>query len=151
MRHPVGSPAIVAILASATLAERAAGDEVVFLNALSNAPLEFEHRPDQAITPQVESFWATGVNPYFGDAEAAAAGKVDYDRLCASCHLKDGTGRIGPNLTDDEWKYPRTGTEVGRFEIIYGGGAGSMQPFGRRIDQDAILKVMAYVDTLAAE
>jgi cytochrome c-L len=140
-----------AILALAAFAGRASGDEIVFLSALNNAPLEFKHRTDQTITPEVESFKTTGVNPYVGDADAIATGKADYDKLCASCHLKDGTGRIGPNLSDDEWKYARTGTEVGRFEIIYGGGAGAMQPFGRRIDQDEILKVMAYVDTLAAK
>jgi cytochrome c-L len=129
----------------------ASGDEIVFLNALDNAPLEFKHRPEQELTPQVEEFHATGENPYAGDADAIAAGKVQYDKLCASCHLKDGKGRIGPNLTDDEWKYARTGTDVGQFEIIYGGGAGSMQPFGRKIDQDEILKLMAYMDTLAAQ
>ena len=45
----------------------------------------------------------------------------------------------------------RTDTEVGRFEIIYGGGAGAMQPFGRNISEDEVLKVMAYIDTLAAK
>jgi cytochrome c-L len=36
------------------------------------------------------------------------------------------------------------------FEIIYAGGAGAMQAFGRRLGQDEILKVMAYVSALAA-
>ncbi len=128
-----------------------AAAEIVFLNALDNSPLKFEYRTDQEITPAVEKFHETGENPYVGDANAIAAGQKLYGKQCASCHLKDGTGRIGPNLTDDQWKYERTDTEVGRFEIIYGGGGGAMQAFGRRLDQDEILKVMAFIDTFRSK
>lgn len=121
--------------------------EIEFRSALTDKPLEFKYRTDQTITPAVEEFHQTGVNPYAGDAQALADGEKVYQKLCQACHLKDGTGRIGPNLTDDQWTRARTDTEVGRFEIIYGGGAGAMQAFGRRIDQDDILKVMAYIDT----
>ena len=69
-------------------------------------------------------------------------------KWCQSCHLTDGAGRIGPNLTDDRWHYPRMATDRGKFEIIYAGGAGAMQAFGRRLDQDAILQIIAFVDTL---
>ena len=119
-----------------------------FRHALDNAPIEFEYRPKQVITPQVEEFYRTLENPYRGDTEAIAAGKKIYAKLCKACHLKSGTGRIGPNLVDDRWKYPRTGTDQGKFEIIYAGGAGAMQAFGRRMDQDDILKVMAYLEVL---
>ena len=124
-----------------------ASDGIAFLNALDNSPLEFKYRTDQTITEVVEVFHKTGENPYAGNADAIADGQKVYKKLCQSCHLKDGKGRIGPNLTDDQWKRARTGTDVGRFEIIYGGGAGAMQAFGRRIDQDDILKVMAFIDT----
>ena len=126
----------------------AAADEITFRHALDNEPLEFEYRPDQKITAAVETFHETGHNPYSGDAEALAAGKKLYKKYCQACHMPDGTGRIGPSLVDDDWKYPRTDTEVGRFEVIYGGAAGAMQAFGRRMDQDDILKVMTYIDKL---
>jgi cytochrome c-L len=129
----------------------AAAGEITFLNALDDSPLEFKYRPDQTITPAVEAFKKTGENPYSGDAVAIAAGEKVYKKNCQACHLKDGSGRIGPNLTDEEWKRARTHTDVGRFEIIYGGGPGAMQPLGRRIDQDDILKVMAYIDTFRAK
>ncbi len=125
-----------------------AGD-ITFRHALDNEPLEFEYRPDQEITPAVEKFRQTGENPYAGDEEVIAEGKELYAKYCQACHLPDGTGRIGPSLVDGKWKYERADTEVGRFEVIYAGAAGAMQAFGRRIDQDAILKVMAYIDTLA--
>jgi len=127
------------------------GEAIVFRHVLDDEPIEFEFRPDQTITLAVEEFHKTGVNAYDGDQEMIAEGKKVWDKLCIACHLKDGTGRIGPSLVDDEWKHPRVAIDIGRFEIIYAGGAGAMQAFGRRIDQDDILKVMAYLKELRGE
>ena len=121
---------------------------IELLDPLTNEPLALEQRPEQAITPAVEQFHQTGVNPYAGDAPAIAAGKTIYGRWCQACHMPDGSGRIGPNLNDDHWQYPRNGTDQGKFEIIYAGGAGAMQAFGNRLDQDEILKLIAFLDTL---
>jgi cytochrome c-L len=129
----------------------AAKDGVKFLDPLTNEPLELTQRPDQEITPAVEQFHATGDNPYAGDRQAIAEGERIYDRWCHACHLPDGTGRIGPSLADDTRSHPRTGTDVGQFEIIYAGGAGAMQAFGNRLDQDEILKVIAFLETLQKE
>ena len=146
--------ACLALALPATLAaqdpseiERDAEGDIVFRRTLNNAPLELDMMPDQEITPAVETFHETGENSYGGDAEAIAEGEKIYARLCQACHMPDGSGRIGPNLSDDEWERPRTHTDVGRFEIIYGGGAGAMQAFGNRLSQDEILKVMAHIDT----
>ena len=128
-----------------------ADGKVVFRSALDSEPMIFEYRTDQVLTPQVEEFYKTGINPYAGDLAAIEDGGKHYKKLCQSCHLKDGAGRIGPSLNDDNWERPRTHTEVGRFEIIYGGGAGAMQALGRRADQDDILKIMAYIDTFRAK
>ena len=122
-----------------------------FLHSLDNQPLEFEFRIDQELTPEVREFHRTRVNPYRGDADAIATGKKLYRKWCAPCHLRDGTGRLGPNLIDDKWTYPRTHSDQGKFEIIYAGGAGAMQAFGLRMDQDDILKVMTYLDILGLE
>jgi len=124
--------------------------KVVFRHVLDNAPIEFEFKPDQEITEAVETFHRTAENPYSGDDEAITDGEKLYDRLCKACHLEDGTGRIGPNLVDDKYGYDDVATDKGKFEIIYAGGAGAMQAFGRRITQDEILRVMAYLDELKA-
>ncbi len=136
--------AVFTLLSTIAAAETTAN----FRHALDNKPLEFSYRPDQTLTPAVKQFHQTGENPYAGDSAMIAEGQKIYKKICQACHLKDGTGRIGPDLTDDKWNYPRTDTDVGQFEIIYAGGAGAMQPFGRKIDQDDILKVMAFIDTL---
>lgn len=138
--------------ASAQDAETENGENgIVFRHVLDNSPIEFEFKPDQEITEAVETFHQTAKNPYDGNEEAIADGKELYGRLCVACHLKDGTGRIGPNLVDDKYGYDRIATDKGQFEIIYAGGAGAMQAFGRRITQDEILRVMAYLDELRAE
>ena len=122
-------------------------DRLEFLHALDNQPFAFTYRPDQAITEAVEHMHGTGENLYAGDTAAIEEGEKLYMKYCKACHLKDGKGRIGPSLRDDKWKYERTATEKGRFEVIYAGGAGAMQAFGKRIDQDQILKIMAFTDT----
>ena len=138
------------ILATCVLASGAAQAEIELLHAKTDKPLVLKHRKKQEITPAVTGFMASGENAYHGDQAALDEGAKLYVKRCKACHAADGTGKVGPSLVDDEWLYPRTDTEIGRFEIIYGGGKSSMRGFGRQMDQDDILKVMAYIDALAA-
>ena len=124
------------------------GDGIVFLHALDDTPIGFTYRPEQEITEAVAAFHRTAENPYRDDPEAIAVGQKLYKQWCQACHLPDATGRIGPSLVDEEVRYPRVATDRGMFEVIYAGGAGAMQAFGQRIDQDEILKVMAFIDSL---
>jgi cytochrome c-L len=119
-----------------------------FTSPLDNEPLEVKPLPGEQITEAVQKFYETGENPYKGDSAALTKGKDLYQTYCQACHLQDGSGRIGPSLIGDTHHYPRFTTDKGIFEIIYGGGTGAMQPFGKRLTQDQILQVMAYVRTL---
>jgi cytochrome c-L len=123
-------------------------DEVQFQDPLNDEPLDV---PREDVSAAVAQFHETGENPYTGDEQAIGEGRALYKRWCQACHLPDGTGRIGPNLVDDQWRYERNGTDVGQFEIIYAGGAGAMQAFGQRLTQDEILRLIAFLDTLRAE
>jgi len=40
---------------------------------------------------------------YLSDATSLEAGKKIFITVCAACHLADGGGSVGPNLTDDYW------------------------------------------------
>lgn len=40
---------------------------------------------------------------YLTDPADLAAGKKLFDSNCVACHMADGGGGIGPNLTDDHW------------------------------------------------
>ena len=37
------------------------------------------------------------------DAAGAAQGKILFAKTCVACHLAEGQGLVGPNLTDDYW------------------------------------------------
>lgn len=127
----------------------AMAEPVVFRHALDNSPLEVKPRPNEVESEAVKSFKQTGKNVYIGDEAALAEGKRLYQTHCQSCHLPDGTGRLGPSLVGEKWIYERAATDVGMFEILYGGASGAMQSFARRgMTQDQMLKVIAYVRSL---
>ena len=145
-RIPIaGLVALLALAGAAGLASTAENG-VQFIDPLTKEPLEIELPPDAS--EEVKTFFATGENPYHGDEQAIAEGKRLYTRWCASCHMPDGSGRMGPSLIDGASKYERGTTPVGQFEIIYAGATGAMQPFGDRLSAEEILKVIAYTDHL---
>jgi cytochrome c-L len=119
-----------------------------FSSPLDDSPLEIKLLPGEKITEGVQKFYDTGEDPYKGDPAALAEGKNLYQTYCQACHMPDGSGRIGPSLIGDSHHYPRFTTDKGMFEIVYGGATGAMQPFGKRLTQDQILHVMAYVRSL---
>jgi len=144
----LGAAVLVPLLGLPT-APAGADEPLHFGHVFDDAPLDVTTpRSGETFTEAVRTFHATGLNPYAGDADAIAAGKPLYDRHCQACHMPDGRGRMGPSLIDDTYQYPRSATDKGFFEVIYGGAAGAMQGFARRVDQDDLLKIMAYVETL---
>jgi cytochrome c-L len=141
-------PAALAGLALFLMFVAPAAGAPQFTYAIDDSPLEITLLPGEKITEGVQKFYATGQNPYNGDPQALAEGKQQYDTICQACHMPDGSGRIGPSLIGDTHHYPRFTTDKGMFEIIYGGATGAMQPFGKRLTQDQILQIMAYVRSL---
>jgi cytochrome c-L len=150
MRRLILHGAAITGLALGSIWTGMAHAEVTFRDPLNNEPITIPEPTGAAATEAVATFRATGENPYAGQAEAVGAGQKLYDRWCQACHLKDGTGRIGPSLVDDKHVRARTDTDIGQFEIIHEGGAGAMQPFGSRLTQDEILKLIAYIHELRA-
>ena len=127
----------------------ALAEGIVFRHAIDDSPLDVKPRPNEVETEAVKTFKQTGENPYRGDAQALAEGKKLYEANCQACHLPDGSGRMGPSLVGDSWVHERAATDIGMFEVIYGGASGAMQSFARRgMTQDQILKVIAYVRSL---
>lgn len=49
---------------------------------------------------------------FVSDEATLAKGKKIYTSNCASCHLDDGGGQIGPNLTDKYWIHGGSMTDI---------------------------------------
>ncbi len=149
---PVRAPAMLAVLLflhlQSSAIDTAAQEKIVFRHVFDDSVLDVSPKPGEEFSEAVESFHATGRDPYAGDAAAVAAGKALYQNWCQSCHLPDGTGRIGPNLVDNDYFYDRSATDIGLFEVIYAGAAGAMQSFRARMTQDEMLKVIAYLRSM---
>jgi len=76
-----------------------------------------------------------------------AAGEGVYTARCVACHMADGTGGIGPDLTDAEWIH---GGSLGaiRKTVHEGVPAKGMLAWGPVIGDDAVRQVSAYVHSL---
>jgi cytochrome c-L len=122
--------------------------EVEFRYVVDNSPLDVTPKPGETLTDAVQEFRQTGKNPYNGREQALADGKKLYVTYCQACHLPDGSGRMGASLTGEKHVHERIANDVGLFEVVFGGAMGAMQPFSKRMTQDEILKVMAFVRTL---
>ncbi|UCG78092.1 MAG: cytochrome-c oxidase, cbb3-type subunit II [Nitrospirota bacterium] len=85
-------------------------------------------------------------NPFEGDKAAIEAGNKLFQTNCAVCHNADGKGHIGPDLTDEEWKYGENDSDI--FSSISGGRPEGMPPFGPNIGEDDIWKVIAFIRSL---
>lgn len=138
----------VILIAAGALAPGPLAAAVALRHIAFGTPLDATPRPGEAVTGAVRRFHESGQNPYVGDAGALTDGKRLYDAWCQSCHMPDGSGRIGPSLIGPQHIYERTATDVGLFEAVFGGALGAMQSFRDRMTQDEILRLNAYVRSL---
>jgi cytochrome c-L len=127
------------------LATGGRAEDVVFKHVFDGSPLDVKAKPGETFTPQVIEFHQTGKNPYNDKPDAIARGKQLYVLNCQACHLPNGQGGMGASLVSEKHAYPQVKEDPGLFAVIFGGAAGAMQPFSKRLYQDEILKIMAYV------
>lgn len=58
-------------------------------------------------------------NVPMADADGIKAGQTLFEANCAACHLKDGGGMVGPNLTDKYWLHKGSLNDV--YHSIFSG------------------------------
>lgn len=74
-------------------------------------------------------------------------GQTIFKTHCISCHGRDGEGGVGPNLTDDHYKYVRTADDIANV-VIKGAGKGAMPPWGERLEPNEVVLISSYVVAL---
>ncbi len=78
------------------------------------------------------------------DPATRASGKAVFAQNCAVCHKADGSGLIGPNLTDRAWIHGGAPDKV--FATINDGVAAKGMPaWGPQLGSDRTAAVAAYV------
>lgn len=88
----------------------------------------------------------TSVEVLTGDAELAA-GEAIYQKNCAVCHLADGGGSVGPNLTDKYWLHGGSIQDI--FKTIkYGVPSKGMISWETQLSPKAMQQVASYVYSL---
>ncbi len=80
------------------------------------------------------------------DAAKIQEGKEIYETNCVLCHLKDGGGNVGPNLTDKFYIHGKTSTEM--YEVIRDGVLSKgMLSWKKQLNPFQIQNVMSYIKT----
>lgn len=81
------------------------------------------------------------------DSAMVDKGRAVFTSTCVSCHQADGSGLIGPNLTDDHQLHGTTRKDV--FTTIRNGVPGTaMVPWSAQLAPADVVAVAAYVITL---
>jgi cytochrome c oxidase cbb3-type subunit 3 len=81
------------------------------------------------------------------DPEWLAVGESVYETQCKSCHGADGSGSVGPNLTDDHYKNVKELADIARV-VVEGAANGAMPAWNARLHPNEIVLVSAYVASL---
>lgn len=81
------------------------------------------------------------------DPKHLANGKSIFEFSCVACHGQHAEGKIGPNLTDKEWKYGGTPADI--LTSITNGRPGGMPNWGATLKPEEIEDVAAYVLSLS--
>lgn len=102
-------------------------------------------RAQEAMAQQVSEATLLQV---MSDASSVSAGSQVFAGKCVACHLDQGQGSIGPNLTDQYWIHG-TGQLMDIFNTVSEGVAAKGMPaWSRQLTPAELRQVVAYVGTL---
>ena len=86
-------------------------------------------------------------NPYANDPQAVQQGKELFLKMnCAGCHGYGAKGAMGPNLTDQYWRYG--GVPVDIYKSIAEGRPQGMPAWNQALPPGEIWKIVAYIQSL---
>ncbi len=88
-------------------------------------------------------------NPLGSGPGVVEAGRKLFGAMnCAGCHGYTGGGGMGPNLTDNYWRYG--GTPVRIYKTLYEGRPQGMPAWGRALPPRDLWALTAFVGSLGA-
>lgn len=86
-------------------------------------------------------------NVPMADAAGIKAGQIIYETNCVACHVKDGGGNVGPNLTDDYWIHKGSLNDIYKT-IKIGYPEKGMQSWDKQFSPKEISQIASYVKSL---
>lgn len=90
---------------------------------------------------------AATILTYMNKPEWLTVGETVFKSQCKQCHSEDGSGLVGPNLTDDKYANVNKIEDIAKV-IINGANNGAMPAWGSRLHINEIVLVAAYVANL---
>jgi cytochrome c oxidase cbb3-type subunit III len=87
---------------------------------------------------------------YANKDEWLKVGSTVFRSNCVSCHGKEGEGSVGPNLTDEFFKYVRKPEDVYKV-VSEGAGKGAMPAWADRLHPNEVVLVSSYVISLRGQ
>jgi cytochrome c oxidase cbb3-type subunit 3 len=94
----------------------------------------------------LSSFSVTYFENWVSENNAVEMGTEVYEMNCAACHLDQGQGDIGPNLTDAYWIHGDGETEFIYNMVVEGYEDNGMPAWGEILSKEEIMAVTAYVN-----
>lgn len=84
---------------------------------------------------------------YLTEAADIEAGKATFVQMCAACHMADGGGQVGPNLTDEYWLHGGSINDI--FKTIkYGVVDKGMKSWKDDYSPKQMAQIASYVKSL---
>jgi cytochrome c oxidase cbb3-type subunit 3 len=84
------------------------------------------------------------------DPDSLSAGAAIFATNCVQCHNRDGSGLIGPNMTDEYYIDVRKIDDIPEI-VTHGRKNGAMPAWGNRLSPNEIVQVSAYIASLRGQ
>jgi cytochrome c oxidase cbb3-type subunit 3 len=104
-------------------------------NAVAEAQANMPEKPAETAAFTVE---------LLTDNASLAAGQETWNKICSVCHLVDGGGLVGPNMTDNYWIHGNTVQDL--YKIVTNGVIEKgMIPYKDQLSEKARLDVVSFI------
>lgn len=102
----------------------------------------------QAEAAQKQEVSEATLEKLMNDTGTVEKGNQAFQSKCVACHLEEGQGSIGPNLTDAHWIHGK-GTLMDIYQVVAEGSLQKGMPaWNRQLKPEELRAVVAFVGTL---